>query len=304
MNPRVDTSASQALSPCENTAARVQNEAHRLLADSAIELSTNGETTIRKAAEILLPGTRVFVPKMPTQTLDDKLFQIRILKEVGLDPVPHIVARQLTAEEELRGFLNRAVAEGGVDRVLVIGGDGFNPAGPFRDAAAVLASGLLREAGIRKVSVGGYPDGHPQIPEFVLRSDLQSKMEIARAEGIDLSIVTQFSFSPENIVEYCDSIGSWAPGIPVYAGLAGPTSPAQLLRFAKICGVSMSLKGANRLGLNALKLASNGGPDGQVDKLAQSRVADLARNLAGIHLFSFGGFVSSSEWLRNRSRVS
>jgi hypothetical protein len=66
----------------------------------------------------------------------------------------------------------------------------------------------------------------------------------------------------------------------------------------------MSLKGANRLGLNALKLASNGGPDGQVDKLAQSRVADLARNLAGIHLFSFGGFVSSSEWLRNRSRVS
>jgi len=286
------------------SATAVSLEAVRLVTNGAIELSTNGESTIRKAALILAPGTAVFVPKMPTQTIEQKLFQIRILREVGLNPVPHIVARQMTSEEELRSFLNRAVVEGGVKKVLLIGGDGFNPGGPFKDAAAVLASGLLREAGIRKVSVGGYPDGHPQIPESVLRSDLQDKMEIARAECIDLSIVTQFSFSPENIVEYCDSIGSWAPGIPVYAGLAGPTSPAQLLRFAKICGVSMSLKGANRLGLNALKLASNGGPDGQVDKLAQSRVADLAGNLAGIHLFSFGGFVPSSEWLRNRSRHS
>ena len=286
------------------SATAVSLEAVRLVTNGAIELSTNGESTIRKAALILAPGTAVFVPKMPTQTIEQKLFQIRILREVGLNPVPHIVARQMTSEEELRSFLNRAVVEGGVKKVLLIGGDGFNPGGPFKDAAAVLASGLLREAGIRKVSVGGYPDGHPQIPESVLRSDLQDKMEIARAECIDLSIVTQFSFSPENIVEYCDSVESWAPGVPVYAGLAGPTSPAQLLRFAKICGVSMSLKGANRLGLNALRLASNGGPDGQVDKLAQSRVADLAGNLAGIHLFSFGGFVPSSEWLRNRSRHS
>jgi methylenetetrahydrofolate reductase (NADPH) len=282
----------------------VASEAVRLVRNGAIELSTNGESTIRKAALSLEPGTAVFVPKMPTQTIEQKLFQIRILREVGLNPVPHIVARQLTSEEELRGFLNRAVVEGNLEKVLLIGGDGFNPAGPFKDAAAVLASGLLREAGIRKVSVGGYPDGHPQVPESVLRADLQNKMEIARAEGIDLSIVTQFSFSPGNIVEYCDNVESWAPGVPVYAGLAGPTSPAQLLRFAKICGVSMSLKGANRLGLNAIKLASNGGPDGQVTKLAQSRVADLARNLAGIHLFSFGGFVPSSEWLRDRSRYS
>lgn len=286
------------------SATAVSLEAVRLVTNGAIELSTNGESTIRKAALSLEPGTAVFVPKMPTQTIEQKLFQIRILREVGLNPVPHIVARQLTSEEELRGFLNRAVVEGNVEKVLLIGGDGFNPAGPFKDAAAVLASGLLREAGIRKVSVGGYPDGHPQVPESVLRADLQNKMEIARAEGIDLSIVTQFSFSPGNIVEYCDNVESWAPGVPVYAGLAGPTSPAQLLRFAKICGVSMSLKGANRLGLNAIKLASNGGPDGQVTKLAQSRVADLARNLAGIHLFSFGGFVPSSEWLRDRSRYS
>jgi len=304
MNIRVEIAAAQTSQPSENTVADLRYEAHRLLDDSAIELSTNGESTIRKAAKILMPGTRVFVPKMPTQTLDDKLFQIRILKEVGLDPVPHIVARQITSRDSLSEFLDRAVEVGGVRQALVIGGDGFNPAGPFKDAAAVLASGLLREAGIRKVSVGGYPDGHPQVPESVLRADLQNKMEIARAEGIDLSIVTQFSFSPENIVEYCDNVESWLPGVPVYAGLAGPTSPAQLLRFAKICGVSMSLKGANRLGLNAIKLASNGGPDGQVTKLAQSRVADLARNLAGIHLFSFGGFVPSSEWLRDRSRYS
>jgi len=295
MNSRAELAARDQTAPGNDA----QQAAYHLLRNAAIELSTNGESTIRKSAEILAPGTSVFVPKMPTQTLDEKLFQIEILREVGLNPVPHVVARQLTSEKDLSDFLVRAVDVGGIKKVLVVGGDGMNPIGPFTDAAAVIASGLLPEAGIEAVGVGGYPDGHPQVSESVLREDLEIKVESARDQGLDLSIVTQFSFSPERIVEYCDSVSTWVPGIPVYAGLAGPTNPAQLLRFAKICGVSMSLKGANKLGLNAMRLASNSGPDGQVRKLAESRAEALAGNLAGIQLFSFGGFVKSSTWLRD-----
>jgi methylenetetrahydrofolate reductase (NADPH) len=301
MNCCAESADSQALRSGDYSAVEIQRETNRLLSHSAIELSSNGESTIRKAAEILPPGTRVFVPKMPTQTLEHKIEQIRLLKEVGLDPIPHIVARQLSSEEQLQSFLELAVSEGGVNQVLVIGGDGMSPMRPFTDAAALIASGLLPAAGIRKVGVGGYPDGHPDISDAVLRSDLEAKVEIADDQGLELSIVTQFSFAPDRIVEYCDTIGTWAPGIPVYAGLAGPTNPAQLLRFAKICGVSMSLRGANKLGFNAIKLASNSGPDKQVDVLARGKVAAIAGNLAGIHLFSFGGFVQSSQWLRDRS---
>ena len=97
----------------------VSLEAARLVASSTIELSTNGESTIRRAAESLPPGTSVFVPKMPTQSLEDKLFQIRILKEVELNPVPHIVARQITSERALRGFLDRAVADEEADFLVL-----------------------------------------------------------------------------------------------------------------------------------------------------------------------------------------
>jgi len=276
----------------------------RLLANSAIELSANGEDTIRRAAESLAPGTSVFVPKMPTQSLEAKLEQIRILKDVGLNPVPHIVARQITSERVLGDFLEQAVAVGGVHQVLVVGGDGFNPEGPFQDAAAIIESGILRDAGITRVGVGGYPDGHPDIAAEVLRMDLERKLELTREQNLALSVVTQFSFEPQRIAEYCEDLSHWIPGVPVYAGLAGPTSPKQLLRFAKICGVKLSVRGANKLGLNAFKLVANAGPDKQLDVLAKHFAEQTSGNLAGVHLFSFGGFVESSEWLAAKRNAS
>jgi len=282
----------------------VSLEIRRLLENSAIELSTNGESTIRRAAKCLTPGTTVFVPKMPKQSLEAKLEQIRILNDVGLNPVPHIVARQLTSEKALVDFLAQAAAVGGVRQVLVVGGDGFDPAGPFKDAAAVIASGILTNAGIRKVGVGGYPDGHPEIAAEHLRADLENKAMLAREQGLALNVVTQFSFAPDRIADYCSDLQKWIPGIPVYAGLAGPTSPAQMLRFARICGVSMSVRGASKLGLNAFKLAANSGPDTQVAVLADRGAAQMTGNLQGIHLFSFGGFVESSEWLSEKRYAS
>jgi methylenetetrahydrofolate reductase (NADPH) len=294
---RVDTYATE-------RSDTVSLETRRLLVNSAIELSTNGESTIRRAAQSLAPGTTVFVPKMPTQSLESKLEQIRILKDVGLNPVPHIVARQLSSESALADFLDQAVAVGGVRQVLVVGGDGFAPAGPFQDAAAVIASGILTSAGISKVGVGGYPDGHPEIAPEQLRSDLENKVMLTCDQGLELNIVTQFSFAPDRIADYCSDLQKWAPGVPVYAGLAGPTSPKQLLRFAKICGVSMSVRGASKLGLNAFRLAANSGPDKQLGVLAERGAGQAAGNLEGIHLFSFGGFVESSEWLSEKRNAS
>ena len=287
---RADTHAAE----CTDAVAR---ETRRLLANSAIELSTNGESTIRQAAKSLAPGTSVFVPKMPTQSLEAKLTQIRILKDVGLNPVPHIVARQTTSEKALGDFLEQAVAVGGVQQVLIVGGDGFSPQGPFQNAAAIIESGILRDAGITRVGVGGYPDGHPDIATEELRMDLEKKLALTCEQGLALSVVTQFSFEPQRIAEYCEDLSNWIPGVPVYAGLAGPTSPKQLLRFAKICGVKMSMRGANKLGMNAFRLAANAGPDKQLGALAERCALQPAGNLEGIQLFSFGGFVESSEWL-------
>jgi methylenetetrahydrofolate reductase (NADPH) len=273
-----------------------------LLRNSSIELSTNGEAAIREGSEILPSRMSVYVPKMPRQTLTDKLVQIALLSQYGLKPIPHIVARQLTSAQQLREFLKSATNSYGVSRVLVIGGDDKTSAGPFADAAAVIASGILVEGGIREVDVAGYPDGHPQIPAGVLRTDLETKISLAADQGFSLNVVTQFSFSPERVAEYCRDLADIAPAVPVFAGLVGPTSPTQLLRFAKICGVGTSLRAANKLGLDALKLATHSSPDKQFEILARRTAAQETGNLAGVHLFSFGGFVTSAGWLDDKAR--
>jgi methylenetetrahydrofolate reductase (NADPH) len=136
----------------------------------------------------------------------------------------------------------------------------------------------------------------------MLADDLRRKIELAEEQGLDLSIVTQFSFDPASVVRFCRETSESAPGVPVYAGLAGPTSPGKLLRFAKLCGVSTSMRAANKLGINAIKLATHSSPDKQFDVLASGKAADEAGNLAGIHLFSFGGFVDSAQWLDDKAR--
>jgi methylenetetrahydrofolate reductase (NADPH) len=278
-----------------------RNALSDLMADSSIELTTNGREAIEAAAQHLSPGTRVYVPKMPRQTLADKLVQLALLREFGLEPVPHIVARQLASRDELRDFLGRAAAQAGVRRVLVIGGDQQQEAGPFPASAVLIASGLLQEAGITHVDVAGYPDGHPAIPRATLHADLDLKLRLANEQGLKLGLVTQFSFSPAAIAEYCSELARRAPAVPVCAGIPGPTNTRQLLRYAKICGVSMSIKAVNLLGLSAVKLAMHSSPDHQLEVLAGRKSLQETGHLAGVHVFSFGGFVESARWMASSS---
>ena len=301
-NPQIDALSGQSRSgETVPTGDPAQAALAALMADSSIELTTNGRQAIEAAAQQLPSGTRVYIPKLPRQSLEEKLVQVSLLRELGLEPVPHIVARQLGSHDELRRFLHTACSEHGVRRVLVIGGDQQQEAGPFPASAAVMASGLLQEAGITQVDAAGYPDGHPDIPPDVLRADLDLKLQLADEQGLQLGIVTQFSFAPAGIADYCSALARQAPGVPVYAGIPGPTNARQLLRYAKICGVSTSIKAVNLLGLNALKLAMHSSPDRQVEVLAGCKSLQESGHLAGVHVFSFGGFVESAQWMRRQA---
>ena len=113
----------------------------------------------------------------------------------------------------------------GVRKVLLIGGDVAEPAGPYADAAALLREGLLADCGIQQVGLAGYPEGHPRIASATLAAALADKLALAEAQGLGAYVVTQFSFAPDRIVEYCADLARRAPGVPVYVGLPGPTSP-------------------------------------------------------------------------------
>jgi len=271
-----------------------------LAVNGSIELSTQNGDAIQAVSRLLPFGTAVFVPKTRKRSLEGALDCIGALRQAGFDPVPHIAARQVDSSNALRAYLDRAVSEFGVHRVMVIGGDEAEIAGPFPDSAALIRSRILTEAGIREINVAGYPEGHPRIPLEVLAADLDAKIEMATEQRLGLNIVTQFSFAPSRIVEYCDELAHKAPQVPVYIGMAGPTNTSSLLRFARHCGVSESLRALSALGIKAAKLACHTSPDEQLEVIARYRAGHELGNVIGIHVFSFGGFARSAEWMRGK----
>ncbi|TAN54600.1 MAG: hypothetical protein EPN19_05395 [Betaproteobacteria bacterium] len=271
--------------------------AAELLACGSIEMGAHQPEMARRIAALLPSGTPVFVNHLPRHSLADALASLVAVRETGLEPVPHLAARRIASREELEAFLQRAVGAAGVRKVLLIGGDEIAPLGPYADGAAALRSGILSACGIREIGIAGYPEGHPRIPAAALESSFTEKLALAASEGLGAFVVTQFSFAPARVIEYCAGLARRAPGVPVYVGLAGPNSTAALLRFAQRCGVSASLRALRAQGFGAVQLVTHTDPGDQLTTIARYCMAHADCNVVGAHVFSFGAAVAGAEWM-------
>ena len=122
-------------------------------------------------------------------------------------------------------------------------------------------------------------------------------MSLAAGQGLGTYVVTQFSFAPARVIEYCAGLARSAPSVPVYVGLAGPTDALTLLRFAQRCGVSASLRALRAQGLDAVRLVTHTDPAAQLATLARYCASHSDCNVVGIHLFTFGGVTSGAAWM-------
>jgi len=238
-------------------------------------------------------GTRVYVSAVPTRPVQDTLDAAIALRRAGLEPVPHLAARNFASTQALDEFLACASGDAGVTRVLVIAGDRDHPAGPFRSALDVIDGGALRRHGIAEIGIAGYPDGHPRIAQQDIDRALTHKMNAAEATGLSVHIVTQFCFDAPTIVKWVKRLRDFGVEQEVRVGLAGPTSLATLLRYAKRCGVRASAQGLARQAGLLRQLFALSTPDALVRELAQARGA-----LGAIkpHFFSFGGLATTARW--------
>jgi methylenetetrahydrofolate reductase (NADPH) len=282
--------------PVSATEAGLQARVADLLAAGSLEISPR---ELHRAGEVgaLLPAdTCVYIPSLPGLPLARTLEAVAAIRTAGLDPVPHVSARRILNEEEFRAFLKEAVARHGVHRVLLLGGDEPKPKGPFVDSLQILESGLLADSGIREIGVAGYPEGHPRISNLV--EPFEKKRKLAHDQGLGLYVVTQFSFAPHRVVEYCANLARTAPDVSIYAGIAGPTDPVALARYAQRCGVSISLRALRTLGSGIARLVTNADPREQLIALARYSLQREPSNLVGVHIYSFGGAVRTAVWMR------
>jgi methylenetetrahydrofolate reductase (NADH) len=292
-------SAALANDPYAAPAAELTSGAADLVACGSLEMSPDRVSEVRTVAALLPVGTKVYVNHLPRHALPGSLPTLNALRDAGLEPVPHVAARRVLSRPELRSFLERAVGEAGVTKVLLIGGDDAQARGPYQDAAAVLRDGVLAECGVREVGLPGYPEGHPRIPAAMLEQALAEKLGLAAALGLGTYMVTQFSFAPARVIEYCTRTARERPGLPVYVGLAGPTEPRTLLRFAQRCGVSASLRALKDQGMAAVRLVTHTDPGEQLAAVAHYCLGHTSCNVVGVHLFSFGGAAHAAGWMRS-----
>ena len=268
-----------------------------LLSSSSLEIGAHRPQDAREIAALLPAGTPVYVNHLPRHRLLDTVSTLAAVREAGLEPVPHIAARRIREQAELREFLARATGEAGVRKALILGGDEPEATGPYADGAAMLREGFLTGCGLREIGLPGYPEGHPRIPAAAIEKAFADKLMLAAGHGLGTYVVTQFSFAPQRIVDYCARMARQAPGISIYVGLAGPTSPVALLRFAQRCGVSASLRALGTQGMNAVRLVTHTDPADQLAAIARYCVSHADCNVVGIHLFTFGGVTAAANWI-------
>jgi methylenetetrahydrofolate reductase (NADPH) len=266
----------------------------------SIEVNSSDPKVVDAALNRLEPGTEVFLTWIPGANPMDLAGPAGRLRRAGLVPVPHIGARHVESAVQLEELGRRLVGEAGVDRVLIIGGDRAQPAGPYDSSLAIMQTGVFQKAGICRMAVAGFPEGNPNISEAALNEALAAKVAFARGAGLELSIVTQFCFDPEPIVKWLRSIRARSIDVPVRVGLAGPAGLLTLARYAVRCGVGNSLHVLTE-NPSFARLLTEKGPEPIIRGVAVSADSNMAPSLppgvAGLHFFVFGGFNKTVDWI-------
>jgi methylenetetrahydrofolate reductase (NADPH) len=286
--------------------ATLRKRIQALAQDFSIEVLPRTARKVSGFAELLPARTRVFIPFLPGARFSDCVPLAVRLRQEGMEPVPHLAARRLASSGELGETLDRLRIEAGVRQCLVIAGDPRTAAGPFADSLAVLETGVLEKTGMETIFVGGQPEGIPGVPSQAVEAALIRKNEYARQSSADIRLITQFTLDLHAFTTWQQRLGDLGNRLPVHIGIAGPTSLSGLLKFAALTGASASLRAMRRYGAKLTQLAGEAAPDVFIAHLARQALQHPcqlaegsagASQIAGLHVYTFGGFVHAATWM-------
>ena len=270
--------------------------------DYSLEVSAKDVPALAAAALRMAPGSVVSIPYLASQDNDARLVAARAVRGLGFEPMPHLSARRIASLAELTSFVQRAVAEAGVERCFVIAGDPSTPTGPFSDSSSLIETGVFERSGIKVVGVGGHPEGHPVMSTSDRWAVLERKCRSIEQRGMAPLIVTQFGFDAEIVLAWLKALRERGIDHPVRLGVPGPAGVAVLARYAALCGVSACASMWSQYGVSIGKLFGTAGPDLFVDRLSASLAE--AHGKVSLHFFPFGGIAQSVRWIEQyRSRA-
>ncbi|WP_300527199.1 methylenetetrahydrofolate reductase [NAD(P)H] [Maricaulis sp.] len=163
----------------------------------------------------------------------------RIVEETSIKPAAHLTCVSATRDEVdsvIQDYWNA-----GVRHIVALRGDPPEGVGetyvphPGGYAnAAELAAGI-RKIGDFEISVGCYPEKHPESPDFDYDLDLlKAKIDAGATRAI-----TQFFFEPDLYFRYLERARKAGITIPIIPGIMLQPNFNGLKRIAGLCGASL-----------------------------------------------------------------
>jgi methylenetetrahydrofolate reductase (NADPH) len=220
------------IAPASNTTAALE-----LIEGFSLEMTGKDVPGLEEARRAIPAGTKINVTFLGNEDLDMRVSAAAAVKDMGFVPVPHISARRLSSQGQLEEFLGRLQEVGATEHVFAVGGDPAEPEGPYPDSLSVIRTGLLQQYGVKEVSIAGYPEGHPDIPNDVLWRHLEDKSAALKEQGLDAVILTQFAFDTDPVTSWIKGVRDRGIDTQIRVGTPGPAGIKRLVSFARRFGV-------------------------------------------------------------------
>jgi methylenetetrahydrofolate reductase (NADPH) len=270
--------------------------ARQLVNDFSLEMTGKDIPGLIEAKDTIPLGTKINVTFLGNEDLEMRVAAAKAVRDLGFVPVPHISARRLASQAQLEEFLGRLQEVDSTEHVFVVGGDPARPEGPYEDSFEVIHSGILQKYGVREVNIAGYPEGHPDIADATLWRALEDKSAALEEQGLDAVILTQFAFDTDPVITWIDEVRAKGINTQIRIGTPGPAGIKRLLAFARRFGVGANAMIVKKYGFSLTNLMGTAGPDRFVTDLAAVLAEDPTRGDVGLHFYTFGGLLATSEW--------
>ena len=267
-----------------------------LLDDFSLEMTGKDIPNLREAAHAIPPGTRINVTFLGNEDLPMRVEASKTVADLGFVPVPHISARRLKSERELREFLDALQQVDATKHVFVVGGDPATPEGPYEDSLSVIRTGILHDYGVAEVGVGGYPEGHPDISDDDLWYHLSAKVSALAEQNLDQVVLTQFAFDAQRVSEWVSEVRDRGIESVIRIGTPGPAGIKRLLGYARRFGVGTSAGIVKKYGFSLTNLVGTAGPDRFVRDLTDQAGEPESPETLKTHFYTFGGLLATAEW--------
>ena len=227
-----------------------------------------------------LPALKdVYITLLPGGDFKETADQAEKLVKKGFNPIPHIPARSIESEAQLKEYVSRC-KDGGTKQVLVIGGS-REPIGQFDSSFQLLETGYFEDM---KIGIAGHPEGSPDISDSNLEKAMNDKKPYADY------IVTQWLLDPQPIIDFISK-----QSVPVHVGITGPLKITSLIKFANIVGAKNSLNFLKSNFSKALDLMKPKDPNDLIGKVKS--------HTDNFHIYTFGGLKETNKWLMENKYV-